>query len=105
MNLNESNFQKEVIDANVPVLIDLWAPWCGPCNAMSPIMDELESEFKDRAKIAKINVDEQSELASRHGISAIPAFILYKNGAIKKMLVGIQTLSNLRKQIEDVIND
>lgn len=79
--LNKDNFEKEVMEANVPVLIDFWASWCGPCRMMSPVIDKIAEEMGDKLKVCKVNVDENHELAEKYEIMTIPAFIVIKNGA------------------------
>jgi len=100
---NESNFEDEVANSEVPVLLDFWAPWCGPCNAMTPVLEQLGEEFHGRAKVGKINIEEQKELAAAHEVSAIPAFVFYKGGEIVKSLVGIQTAESLKKEFEELL--
>ena len=82
--LNKDNFEKEVMEANVPVLIDFWASWCGPCRMMSPVIDKISEEMGDKLKVCKVNVDENHELAEKYEIMTIPAFIVIKNGAESK---------------------
>lgn len=82
------NFDTEVLQSKVPVLVDFWAPWCGPCKAMLPIVDEISSEYEGRAKVVKVNVDEASDLASQYNVMSIPMFLLFKDGAIADSFVG-----------------
>jgi thioredoxin 1 len=99
MILTEENFKQE-IESDMPVLIDFWATWCPPCNSMNPIMEKLEKEFEGRVKIGKVNIEEESNLALEHGISAIPAFMLFKGGKLVKTMVGFQMEKTLRRELE-----
>jgi len=99
MNFTSSNFEQEVIKSQIPVVVDFWAPWCRPCNAMTPLIEKLEKEFSGKVKIGKVNVDENYDLASTYNIDAIPAIYFFKNGAISKIVKGLQTESVLRENI------
>ena len=87
MNINKNNFENEVLNSDRPVLLDFWAPWCGPCRMVSPIVDEIAAERSD-IKVGKINVDEQSELAGQFGVMSIPMLVVMKNGRIVNQAVG-----------------
>lgn len=97
--LNKDNFEKEVMEANVPVLIDFWASWCGPCGMMSPVIDKISEEMGDKLKVCKVNVDENHELAEKYEIMTIPAFIVIKNGAESGRTIGVQPKEDILKLI------
>lgn len=97
--LNKDNFEKEVMEANVPVLIDFWASWCGPCRMMSPLIDQIAEEMGDKLKVCKVNVDQNHELAEKYEIMTIPAFIVMKNGAEAGRTIGVQPKEDILKLI------
>lgn len=86
--VNDSNFKEEVLDAALPVLVDFYADWCGPCKMMSPVVEELAKEYDGRVKIVKINVDNSPETAGKYNVMSIPTFILFRNGAPAQTQVG-----------------
>ena len=89
ININKHNFQNEVMNSDKPVLLDFWAPWCGPCRMVVPIVEEIARERKD-IKVGKINVDEQPELASRFGVMSIPTLVVMKDGKIVNQAIGVR---------------
>lgn len=99
IELNKDNFEKEVMEAEVPVLIDFWADWCGPCRMMSPVIDKIAEEMGDKVKVCKVNVDENHELAEKYEIMTIPAFIIVKNGAETGRTIGVQPKEDILKLI------
>jgi len=84
----DASFKTEVVDSQVPTLVDFWAPWCGPCKALSPILEELAAEFKGRLKVVKVNTDDNPDVAMRHNIRSIPTVILYSAGQVRETIVG-----------------
>ena len=94
VNINRNNFQGEVLNSDRPVLLDFWAPWCGPCRMVGPVLDEIAAERAD-IKIGKINVDEQPELAGQFGIMSIPTLVVMKNGKVVNQALGARPKSQI----------
>ena len=90
LKLTQDNFEQEVLKADKPVLVDFWAPWCGPCRMVSPIVEEIAGEVAGRAKVGKVNVDEEPELAARYGVMSIPTLIVVKDGKVVSSTIGAQ---------------
>lgn len=103
IELNEKNFDDEVIKSSLPVLIDYWASWCGPCKAMAPIVEELSRDFDGRFKVAKVNVDENSSLATKFRVMNIPTLILFKNGKEADRVVGVTQKADLAKKMNKLL--
>src|SRR5512143_1103274 len=103
IEITDANFQKEVVESPVPVLVDFWAVWCGPCRAIAPILEELAAELRGRLTIAKVNVDDHQELATRFRISSIPTLLLFRDGEVVKTLVGALPKGQLKSQLEDAL--
>lgn len=103
MKFTSSNFETEVYQAEVPVLVDFYADWCGPCKAMAPVVDALAQEYEGKAKIGKINTDENQDIAAEYGVMSIPTFIVYKGGKAVKKMIGMQDKRNLIAAIEEVL--
>ncbi|WP_018125652.1 thioredoxin [Desulfovibrio oxyclinae] len=97
--LTDANFEQEVLKSDVPVLIDFWAPWCGPCRAMGPVIDELATEYEGQVKVLKMNVDENSGTPGKYGIRAIPTLILFKDGEVVDQSTGAVSKSSIKEMI------
>ncbi|HSG31133.1 MAG TPA: thioredoxin [Thermodesulfobacteriota bacterium] len=95
IKISSDNFEKEVINSELPVLVDFWAEWCGPCRAVGPVLEELSDEYSDKFRVAKVNVDENPELASEYGIRSIPTMILFKDGKQADSVIGALPKENI----------
>ena len=90
ITVTPDNFADEVESATVPVLVDFWAPWCGPCQALGPVLDQIAEDLADTAKIVKINTDDHQDLAARFGVSGLPTLLFFKDGKVADQMVGVQ---------------
>ena len=103
LHLSDTNFKKEVLDSGLPVLVDFWAKWCGPCKMVTPILEELAREYANKLKICKLNVEENPKTATLYGIMSVPTLIFFKNGKVIGQLMGTLSKSELKKKIEENI--
>jgi thioredoxin 1 len=101
--VSDGTFEAEVLKSPVPVLIDFWAPWCGPCRAIAPIVDELATEYAGKIKIVKMNVDDNPRTPAQYGVRGIPNLILFKDGAVHQQIVGAVPKAHLVKAISTVV--
>jgi len=103
MEITDQNFKDQVLDAELPVLVDFWAPWCQPCLMVGPIVEELAKEWEGKLKVVKVNIDENSALASQYKVMSIPTLFLFKNGQGVKQWVGVRSKEELEKEIGETI--
>ncbi len=103
LQTTDANFKTDVLESNLPVLVDFWAEWCGPCKALTPVLEETAKDFADKIKIVKVNIDENPETPSQYGVMSIPTMILFKNGNVEATKVGLLSKSQLAAFIESNI--
>ena len=102
-HVTDGTFESEVLQSKIPVLVDFWAPWCGPCRSIAPVVDELAGEYAGRVRFVKINVDENPVCPSRYGVRGIPNLILFKNSKVEEQIVGVVPKNRLVAAIEKVM--
>ena len=100
LKITRENFENEVMKSNIPVLIDFWAPWCGPCQMMGPIIEQLAEEYEGKVKVGKVNVDEEGKLSQAFGVMSIPTIVLVKDGKIVKQAVGARPKTEVEAMLQ-----
>ncbi len=101
LHFTDANFKKEVLESDLPVLVDFWAAWCGPCKMIAPFIDDLAKEYAGKMKIGKLDVDSNSKVVTQYGVMSIPTIIFFKNGKIMNQLVGAVSKHDLKRKIEE----
>jgi len=101
INATDANFESEVMKSETPVLVDFWAPWCGPCKMIGPLIDELAGEYAGKLKVVKVNVDENPETPGKHGVRGIPTLLMVKNGDVAATKVGAMSKAQLQAFVEE----
>jgi len=103
MEFCDNNFELEVLKSDIPVLVDFWAEWCGPCKALAPTVAELADEYKDKVKVGKVNVDSNGNTATNYGVRSIPTLLIFQNGAILNQIVGNVAKESITKLLNEVV--
>lgn len=101
--LTDQNFEEEVLKSTIPVLVDFWAPWCGPCKMVGPIVESVAKDFSGKAKVGKLNVDENPQIASKYSVMSIPTLMVFNRGKSNKTMVGVQSKDTLTKVLNDAL--
>lgn len=103
VQITKSNFENEVLQSSIPVLVDFWAEWCMPCKMIAPVLEELDREYDGKLKIAKLNVDEESDLATRYNVVSIPTLFLFKDGKVVKQQIGAAPRTKIEALFSDIV--
>jgi thioredoxin 1 len=103
LQLSDASFDTEVVKSDKPVLVDFWAPWCGPCRMLSPLVDELSKEYDGKVKVGKLNTDDNPQVATRYRISAIPTLLFFKSGKVADQLVGVHPKPEIKKRLDALL--
>jgi len=103
IEVNESNFAAEISNSDVPVLVDLWAAWCGPCRAIAPIVEEISEDFAGKAKVAKVNIDENAAIAAKYNVMSIPTLLFFKNGEVQDQVIGLVSKDKIAEKLNGLI--
>ncbi|HET8977323.1 MAG TPA: thioredoxin [Solirubrobacteraceae bacterium] len=102
-DVTDNNFQAEVVESDKPVLVDFWAPWCGPCRRVSPVVEEIASERAESLKVVKLNIDENQQTAVKFNVMSIPTLMLFKNGAVAKTVIGAYPKRKIEEELEPAL--
>ena len=103
IELTSANYEGEVLNSDTPVLVDFWAPWCGPCQMLGPVIEELSEEYAGKVKVCKVNVDNEGEIAAQNAIVSIPTVILFSDGKVVKKIVGAHAIDDYEDAIDEII--
>ncbi len=101
IELGDDNFSAEVLESTTPVLVDFWAPWCGPCRQIAPLIDQLAEEYSGKVKVGKVNIDDNPGVTNEYGIQSIPTLMVFRNGAVAERFVGMPPRSKLTQALDD----
>ena len=104
LNISSDDFKSKVVEEKKPVLVDFWAPWCGPCKAIAPLIDEISQDYQDKITVVKVNVDQSSDIASEYGVRGIPTLLLFKNGNVSGSMVGAVTKDKIKEFLDQHVD-
>ena len=102
-DVSDATFEEEVLKSEVPVFVDFWAPWCGPCKSMLPVVEEVTKAYEGKVKVAKVNVDENAETPQKYGVMSIPSFFIFKGGEVAANFVGVKTKEFISEELDKVL--
>jgi thioredoxin 1 len=105
MELTDANFETSVLKSDVPVLVDFWAPWCGPCRMVAPIVEEIAGEYQGKLKVGKLNTDENQQVPAKYGIMSIPTLMIFKDGQVSERIIGAQPKKSITEKINSVLGN
>ena len=105
LEFTEDNWKKDVLESELPVVVDFWAPWCGPCRALTPTIEKLATSYVGKVKVGKLNIDDAQEIAANYGVTSIPRVFIFKKGALKETFVGVTAENELSKAIDKVMQE
>lgn len=103
IDVTDSNFETEVLKSDKPVLVDFWAPWCGPCRMVAPVVEELANEYEGKVKFVKLNTDDNIRTATQYGIRSIPTLLVFKNGQVQGQIIGFRPKNDLKQRLDAVL--
>ena len=103
LEVNKTNFEKEVLESNLPVIADLWAPWCGPCKALHPVVESVAAAHEGRVKIVKVNIDESPSLAAKYQVMSIPTLLFFKDGKIESQIIGLVNQAKVESKLNPLL--
>ena len=103
LNFKDSDFEEQVLKSDIPVVVDFWAPWCAPCRIVSPLIDELATEYVGKIKVGKMNVDDEPNASQTYGVMSIPSVMIFKNGQPVKTMIGAQSKENYKKEFDQAL--